>query len=262
MDGLGVSPQVVINATFLLFYTMAFVVSLWVGNFLTSFYFRIPRGITLNGKKMPPMCSNCKTRLKYPDYGPLYYYLIKSKVCKVCGVKISSMYFFIELSTALLLIANFYLNGINEGTVISAFFIAAIILTLLINLEHNQCYQLSNTMLLFCALVRGVYLSTHGEFLYDITFSAFVGLFFSILLGKRLPQNYRFFFIAICCGFGVVENAMILSFVLAIYFANKMLKIVEEKYTNAVFLACVFCLINLVFFQNNIEPQFLYKKFI
>ena len=250
--------------SYFLFYIFSFIVSIWIGNFLTSFYYRIPRGITLDGKKMPPMCSTCGTRLYYPDYGPIYYYLFKAKSCKVCGAKVPVVYFFMELFIGAILILNFYFNDVNELSVISCFVIAALILNAMINFSHNQLYQLSLTMLLFCGIIRGVEISNHVEYLYDIAKSAGVGLIFSFLLGLRLNLNYRFFFMAAGTAIYYQHYAVLLAIAYFVHIAGLgfvfLLKndkdsaadIVKIKqYTNVVTILCLTLVVYLVFFNHS-----------
>lgn len=181
------------------FYAIAFLVSVWIGNFATTFYFRIPRGIPLNGRTNPPMCSNCKTRLRYPDYGPLYYYLFKSKSCKKCGAKIPFEYTLIELIFAFVLVFHFAINGITEQTIIEAFLMAAILLILVINLKHKEIYEKTLWILVVPSLLRAFYIyQSHPEqLLYQLTFSMFIGFVLSFIIIRYNHYSYaRLFYVS------------------------------------------------------------------
>jgi hypothetical protein len=258
----------IVSISYGIFYFFAFFVSLWIGNFLTSFYYRIPRGISLNGRKVPPMCSSCGVKLKYPDYGPLYYYLIKSKTCKVCGVKVPGIYCFIELFVAIILITNFCMNGLNELSVITAFTIACLVLNAMINYTFSQLYVVSVTFMLFCSIIRGVCISTHTEFLYSITISAITGLALSIFISKKLPTNSRFFLVAIACSMQYKTYIVLFAISYALYtlgiFINRFANLQDEflikkvqKFTNPITTISIFAILFFVFFDTKIESRFL-----
>jgi hypothetical protein len=215
---------------YILFYILAFIVSIWIGNFITSFYYRIPRGLILNGRQSPPMCSNCFTKLKYPDYGPLYYYLIKGKFCKVCGVKIPKEYFFIELGVGFTIILNFLFNGIGEYSVVNTFFITAIILNFLINLKHEMLYDRSLMILLVFAIIRSCYINGSSDFIYQIAYSIGVGTLLSLLIPQRTRPNYRAFIIILSIGFKYIDFIYIFSFAYIVYLFGILIGHLSKSY--------------------------------
>ncbi|MFT4967457.1 MAG: hypothetical protein ACI9CD_000464 [Candidatus Deianiraeaceae bacterium] len=177
-------------------YIFAFFVSLWFGNFITSFYFRIPRGISLNGKENPPMCSTCGIRLKYPDYGPLYYYIFRGKSCKTCGAPIPPEYFFIELFTALTCLTTFAVHGVSEKSCLMVFVILSYILALLINASHGKVPEKS-LWIAFLATIAYTFYSLKFEqsVMYIIVTNSAFGFAFGMILQKLiikkpLPQGY------------------------------------------------------------------------
>jgi hypothetical protein len=227
----------------IVFYWLAFLVSIWIGNFITSFYYRIPRGITLNGIQNPPMCSNCGIRLKYPDYGPLYYYLFKAKHCKSCGVHIPAMYFYIELFIGLVLVCNFIINGISEASVVNCFFIASIFLILFINIKHKQVFEKSLVFLIIFALIKGFYLHGTEEFLYEVALSLMCGgLLSKALIKQGSPIGYRQFFYILPIGFEKLDAVLIFLASYAISLAYKKSNIVTN--------ACVISITWLLCFDS------------
>ena len=177
-------------------YIFAFFTSLWFGNFITSFYFRIPRGIPLNGKTHPPMCSTCNTRLKYPDYGPLYYYVFRAKFCKICKSPISPEYFFIELCTALICISVFAVHGVSEKSCLMVFVTLAYILTYLINTKHGVIPEKALWITLTAVLPYTFWsLKFEPSILYTIIIHLPFGFCFGMILQrfilkKQLPEGY------------------------------------------------------------------------
>lgn len=82
-------------------YLVAIYFGLIMGNFATSFYFRIPRGISLLGfsyfNSIPPNCSSCKHPLKVKEYVPIIGYLLSKGRCNYCEAKIDLNYLIIEI---------------------------------------------------------------------------------------------------------------------------------------------------------------------
>lgn len=177
---------------FLLFgYVFIFFVCLWFGNFITSFYFRIPRNIPLNGKTHPPMCSTCKVRLKYPDYGPLYYYIFRSKKCKVCGSPIPAEYFWIELLTATTLLTVFFFHGITEKACFMALCITTLILCFLINCKHGFIPEKALWLTFVATAVYVVFsLKNENDILYMLITNASIGFIFGFILKKYVEGNF------------------------------------------------------------------------
>lgn len=166
-------------------YLFFFFVSLWFGNFITSFYFRIPRGISINGRKTPPMCSNCGIRLKYPDYGPLYYYLFKGKSCKSCGIAIPAKYFWIELLTGILLLTCFLVNGLSQEAMLKVLVILPIILIGLIYHEHGTIHEKSVWIFFLPSIFyKAIHTSSPDFALYEFVTTLTIGFVTAFLFEK------------------------------------------------------------------------------
>jgi prepilin signal peptidase PulO-like enzyme (type II secretory pathway) len=233
-------------------YIFAFFVSLWFGNFITSFYFRIPRGIPLNGKSHPPMCSTCGVKLKYPDYGPLYYYLFRGKCCKICGAKIPSEYFFIELFTAITCIFIFILHGVSEKSSFMIFIALSYILAFLINTNHGRIPEKS-LWLSFIASVAYMIFSLKYEIsvLYIIITNVAVGFIFGMILQKlvvkkQLPEGYMPMIAMIAMV--QTKGISILMFSLVLIMITTLRKIPLKYFMSIMILCCLGILISDVSF--------------
>jgi prepilin signal peptidase PulO-like enzyme (type II secretory pathway) len=233
-------------------YVFAFFVSLWFGNFITSFYFRIPRGIPLNGKSHPPMCSTCSVKLKYPDYGPLYYYLFRGKCCKVCGAKIPPEYFFIELFTAIACISIFILHGVSEKSSFMIFVVLSYILALLINTNHGRIPEKS-LWISFVASISYVIFSLKYEIsvLYIIITNVAVGFTFAMILQKlvlkkQLPEGYMPMIAMIAMV--QTKGISILMFFLILIMITIFRKIPLKYFMSIMILSCIGILISDVSF--------------
>jgi prepilin signal peptidase PulO-like enzyme (type II secretory pathway) len=87
-------------------YVIAVYFGLVIGNFATSFYFRIPRGITLLGfgytSPAQPSCSTCGHFLKFKEYIPILGYISCNGRCNYCLTKIDFSYLIIEVFSLIL----------------------------------------------------------------------------------------------------------------------------------------------------------------
>lgn len=124
------------------------------GNFLTSFFFRVPRFIPLNGLERPPSCSFCGARLKYPAYTPFYSFFIGFKA-KCCHAKIPVVYTMIELFTGVFSVIFFKTQGFSALNVSKFFFIIFFFLISLIFFYHKRIYEKLNWILFTFALTYG-----------------------------------------------------------------------------------------------------------
>jgi leader peptidase (prepilin peptidase)/N-methyltransferase len=77
----------------------AFGFGIIIGSFLNVYIYRFHTGKSLSGHSH---CLSCGTRLRWFDLFPLFSYLFVRGRCRVCGCKIPSRYFLVELFTGLL----------------------------------------------------------------------------------------------------------------------------------------------------------------
>lgn len=172
-------------------YVFIFFVCIWFGNFITSFYFRIPRNIPLNGRTHPPMCSTCGIRLRYPDYGPLYHYIFRGKKCKICGSLIPKEYFYIELLTGLACLSVFAIHGITEKSCFMVLTILTYILCLLINIRHGFIPEKA-IWLTFVTTISYTIFSLKNEdmILYTIITNVAIGFIFGFIFKKIIEGEF------------------------------------------------------------------------
>ncbi len=185
----------IITITTIVTYILMFFTSLWFGNFITSFYFRIPRGIPLNGRTHPPMCSTCGVKLKYPDYGPLYHYIFRGKCCKVCGAEIPKEYFIMELFAAITIMTAFVIHGLSDKSCFMVFTIIALILNITINAKHGRLPEKSLWILFVAVLVYVMFsFKYESDILFLLVTNAGVGFISSGIFAKVLkterPEGY------------------------------------------------------------------------
>lgn len=141
------------------------------GNLLTAFFFRIPRNIPLNGIQMPPMCSSCGIKIKYPYYAPFIHLIVKGRRCGACKAKIPIIYTIIEAVSGIACTLFFMYRGISIFTVISFFCTTIISLKALLFFQNQKVYEKLNWMLLVIVLIKAFYISKAPDFITDIIFS-------------------------------------------------------------------------------------------
>lgn len=230
---------------------LLFFICIWFGNFITSFYYRIPKNIPLNGKTHPPMCSTCGVKLKYPDYGPVYYYIFKGKFCKVCGAKIPQEYFFIELFTAIACMVVIFTHGISEKSFMMLFVLLAYILAFLINLKNERIPEKAMWIVYFTSTVYFAYnFKFETSFLFLLVTRLIVGFIFAfclekIIFRKKLPEGYiaMFAVLSVIQTYGLTVFIFTIIAIIAIFF-KKIINIKMVMYQSIVAFA-VFLIFDL-----------------
>lgn len=154
------------------------VYSVFLGNFITTLYYRIPNEIPI-GPKHKPFCSNCKHPIKFRQYLPLFYYIFSDRHCKNCKTKVPSVYFKMECLTALMLILYYTVfNFGDEIFVSSSFLIPACSLLFFVALNYGKIHK---DIIWFFAIAC---LSYRAFGLKDTFENTIVGLLLSYFLAK------------------------------------------------------------------------------
>ena len=111
------------------------VVGLMVGSFLNVCVHRLPRGESLAWP--PSHCPNCRTPLKPYDNVPVVSYLLLKGRCRGCGAPISVRYPIIEILTAALFLAAYWLF---EPPLLyqRILFACAMVVLFFVDLEHHR----------------------------------------------------------------------------------------------------------------------------
>ncbi len=82
-------------------YLVALVYGLFMGNFLSTAYYRLPKNIPINGLSTKhgrkPHCSACGHELKMYEYFPLTSWIATRFKCNYCGAPITKEYFVLEI---------------------------------------------------------------------------------------------------------------------------------------------------------------------
>jgi leader peptidase (prepilin peptidase)/N-methyltransferase len=103
------------------------------GNYLTTIYSRIKQKKPVNGilkDGLPPHCDSCNHKLKYYEYFPVLSWYYAKFRCNYCGVKITPVYFMLELLGLMISICSWYIFGISTSFIWFTFTMLVIILGL------------------------------------------------------------------------------------------------------------------------------------
>ena len=90
-----------------IWYIFVFALGSCVGSFLNVVIYRLPRDKSIVSP--PSACPGCDKQIAFYDNIPLLSWILLGGRCRNCKMKISPQYFFVELLTALMFLAFFYL---------------------------------------------------------------------------------------------------------------------------------------------------------
>lgn len=158
-------------------YTIVFgLFGLVFGSFYNVVGLRVPKGESIVNP--PSHCTSCDKRLTALELIPVLSYLIQGGKCKGCGVKVSPIYCFTELVTALLFALCYVKFGFTAELAVALLFVSLLVI---INVSDIAYMLIPNKILLFFLplLVIGRIVSPLEPW-WDSLLGAVVG--FSILL--------------------------------------------------------------------------------
>ncbi|AWE06089.1 prepilin peptidase [Lysinibacillus sp. 2017] len=152
------------------------IIGLILGSFYNVVGLRIPQRQSLITP--PSHCINCNRRLTSLDLIPVISYIMLRGKCRICGVKISIAYPFIELVTAFLFAFATWKVGYSWELLVALLFISLLVI---INVSDMAYMLIPNRILLFFfpLLVIGRILSPLTPW-WDSVLGAIIG--FSLLL--------------------------------------------------------------------------------
>jgi prepilin signal peptidase PulO-like enzyme (type II secretory pathway) len=172
-------------------YIIAGYFGLIIGNFATSFYFRVPRNIPLMGfnyvNSIPPRCSTCNHHLKLKEYIPLFGYIFCNGRCNYCGVKIDFSYFIIEILSLFLSLFCYYSFNFLDWYII---FVLFGIVSLMMSLNLNSSHEVNVKFLIFNIFLAIIYKTLLNLTVYDWVFKiAICSIFYTLYMNISHRNN-------------------------------------------------------------------------
>ncbi len=126
-------------------YTIIFgIVGLVLGSFYNVVGLRVPKGESVVNP--PSHCTSCGKRLTALELIPVLSYLIQGGKCKGCGVKVSPIYCFTEIITALLFALCYVKFGFTAELAVALLFVSLLVI---INVSDIAYMLIPNKILLF-----------------------------------------------------------------------------------------------------------------
>ena len=118
----------IIEVLFVLFCGLVF------GSFITCASWRLPRDEDVVFKASH--CPTCKAKLGFKDLWPVLSWLSSKGECRHCGARVSVRYPLIELITAILFLLIYSRYGLTAQGVILALLAVALLIMIIVDLEH------------------------------------------------------------------------------------------------------------------------------
>ena len=126
-------------------YTIIFgIFGLVLGSFYNVVGLRVPKGESIVNP--PSHCTSCGKRLTALELIPVLSYLIQGGKCKGCGVKVSPIYCFTEIITALLFALCYVKFGFTAELAVALLFVSLLVI---INVSDIAYMLIPNKILLF-----------------------------------------------------------------------------------------------------------------
>jgi leader peptidase (prepilin peptidase)/N-methyltransferase len=175
---------------------IAGVFGLLVGNFITSFYYRLSNGLPITGQTsyggVAPHCSSCSHILKFYEYLPLLSWLTTGGKCNYCGVLIDKTYYIMELSCAAIGILGCSLIGLQEPFI---FFVLFWAILLLLSFLYSKSYAIPYSVLATGMVIGVIYRTLIDGTCYGWITSLFIASTICLILQKSTPLNTRYLLI-------------------------------------------------------------------
>lgn len=226
---------------------LSFLFGVLMGNYATTFLFRLPRGIEICGinknVNTPPHCAQCKHKLRFYEYLPILSWIFSRFRCNYCGIKINPQYFFLEFSTGFVSIILYLFLGLSEKYLL---LLALWVLSLLggiIHLNHRIIIRdITKLVVVIGMIYRTLTDQSILPFMIDLSISTIVASG-ALAYRKWKKIDYRDELIHIILQ-GSIWLGIDVIYPLAIYGLSKNLK--YGYFISIIFISCVTILKNII----------------
>lgn len=141
-------------------YLIIFLFGVLIGNFTTTFLYRLPNNIGFTNKTplsfQRPFCSKCKHPLRFYEYLPILSWISTRGRCNYCEDKISPSYLLLELAGGVLAMLCFYLYYDNSDVFFLKFSLSITsLLAIIIHFQYKKFItSVTLTLIIQAALLR------------------------------------------------------------------------------------------------------------
>ncbi len=117
-----------------LYYLAFFLFGLCFGSFYNVVGMRVPKGESIN--KPGSHCFTCGHRLKWYELIPILSFIIQKGRCRECHTKLSYLYPFTELATAILFVVSYHSFGFTYELLIALILCSLLMLVIVSDLSY------------------------------------------------------------------------------------------------------------------------------
>jgi leader peptidase (prepilin peptidase)/N-methyltransferase len=114
---------------------IVFLFGAMMGSFFNVCIYRLPQGRSVNRPRRS-FCPSCGMTIAWYDNIPILSYVLLGGLCRHCGGRISHRYWLVELLTALLFSAVFWVHGYTLATTMFLVLTAILIISTFTDLDH------------------------------------------------------------------------------------------------------------------------------
>lgn len=115
-------------------YFFVFLLGLCLGSFSSVLIWRIPKGLSINGRSA---CRNCKGKISWFDNIPLLSFILLKGRCRNCKSKISLRYPLVEFITGIIFLLFYFKFGLTYQTFLFFLLSPILVSIFFIDLDHQ-----------------------------------------------------------------------------------------------------------------------------
>ncbi len=168
------------------YYITFFLIGLCLGSFFNVCGMRIPNGESVN--KPRSHCPKCGHQLKWYELIPLISFIIQKGKCRECGAKLSWLYPFSELATAILFTVCYHSFGLSLDLIIALTLVSTFILVIVSDLSYllipDRFIIIPSIIVIIVNFFRLGILNSLIQIGYGIL--AFIIMYLIMLLGNKI----------------------------------------------------------------------------
>ena len=254
----------------LLSYCIAFLFGALLGNFTTTIYYRLPRKIQILGfdekANSPPMCSNCKTRLKFYEYLPILSWISTFGKCNYCHSAIDRSYIALEIAVGVMSVLIYFFLGFTESFILILLAFTILFLNFALYLKYEKIWPaLTISFMLIGIILRALDENTVFNCLINLLFAAIIiiGIFKKIKKNKFEELIFLMLSTSIYCNFYIFS---LYSVALLVFYFIGVIRMKKRHFLYyggvlALFIIIFFNYVmpkNFSFFSNKLPAGFVY----
>lgn len=220
-----------------------------IGNYCTTFIFRLPRGEqALGGDR--PFCDHCRKELETRDLFPVFSWFINRGKCRFCGAEVTPLHTVVELIVMTIFALAFLQYNYKDEFLLVAGLGASLVVVGFIEYQHGRIMR---NVLVFAAFFAVMHRVLADLEIVNIGLGAALGGVFGYMVwkllqkleGEEVPQNFVGLFILAGIWF---QPLLLVVFTLAgllLYFLTRRVRVSGGRMGYTAAFSTVFMLLVL-----------------